>query len=112
MRMCNIGYIMNNKNESERMRLRECPFCGGEELRKWDSRIGLWYIACERCGATQVDFSEESVVGKWNRRANGVIAPRLCPKCGKPMIWKYIDTETTGGYVLVCHSCDYGKEGQ
>lgn len=49
--------------------LKPCPFCGGI-ANKWDSRIGLWNIMCNSCGATQVDFSEEGVVYKWNRRVD------------------------------------------
>lgn len=52
---------------TEEIELKLCPFCGGI-ANKWDSRIGLWNIMCNGCGATQVDFSEEGVVNKWNRR--------------------------------------------
>ena len=58
------------------IKLKPCPFCGGEAVLKRD-RIGLYCVKCTNCGCMttfQFDFGEGEEVSKkkaadvWNRR--------------------------------------------
>lgn len=65
-------------------KLRECPFCGGEEINCDFVILDVfaeWYIECEKCGAMLKDFSYKmDAVQAWNTRhkpptPNGAIVP-------------------------------------
>ena len=46
--------------------LKQCPFCGGQPIRK--SLSGLYTIECAECGAyTPLSSSEGAAVNMWNR---------------------------------------------
>ena len=58
------------------IKLKPCPFCGGEAVLKRD-RIGLYCVKCTNCGCMttfQFDFGEGEEVSRrkaadvWNRR--------------------------------------------
>ena len=52
------------------MKLRECPFCGGEAyLSDYSTKP---YAYCNTCGASMPDRhqTEAEAIEAWNRRAN------------------------------------------
>ena len=60
------------------IRLKRCPFCGGEALLSHDhTGIGASYVRCEKCGLESIRFlksfecaSDDRAVEFWNRRAD------------------------------------------
>lgn len=46
--------------------LRECPFCGGEA--KIVDGLGVFWVACESCGATTRLSEQDEAREAWNRR--------------------------------------------
>ena len=65
-------------NRMSKIKLKPCPFCGGEAVLKRD-RIGLYCAQCPDCGCMttfQFDLGEGEEVSKrkaadiWNRRAD------------------------------------------
>lgn len=58
----------------QEIKLKPCPFCGSENLRKGCTGYHLGndiYIKCLTCGAKiQIceEYGEEDLVNRWNRR--------------------------------------------
>lgn len=60
------------------IRLKRCPFCGGEALLSHDhTGIVASYVRCEKCGLESIRFlksfecaSDDRAVEFWNRRAD------------------------------------------
>ena len=55
--------------KKETVALKPCPFCGSD-AREQNTITGMWNIICNGCGAMVSDWSEESVIRRWNRRAD------------------------------------------
>lgn len=53
--------------------LRECPFCGSDEIKKWRDRDHFWSVQCLSCGASLLRATEVSATTDWNRRTS--VAP-------------------------------------
>jgi len=52
------------------IKLKPCPFCGGEAQIKGTTMRGAIWISCRSCWAeTFGAYSEEEAIGQWNRRA-------------------------------------------
>lgn len=58
-------------NQSNPTDFKLCPFCGGgAELHdsQRNSRVPMWWVRCELCGATSATHStKEKAVAAWNR---------------------------------------------
>ena len=52
------------------MKLKPCPFCGGDRIRLLP-QIGGFTVDCLDCGAMVREFTEyqSQVIAKWNQRA-------------------------------------------
>lgn len=61
-------------NQSNPTDFKLCPFCGGgAELHdsQRNSRVPMWWVRCELCGATPATHStKEKAVAAWNRRTH------------------------------------------
>lgn len=61
------------------LRLRPCPFCGGEAvicIKDWDNRADEYKVACSACGVQQEDFTFDKyeAIEAWNRRVNDEVS--------------------------------------
>ena len=58
------------------MKLKPCPFCGGEAYTTYEDCYGLYhndyFVCCDKCGLqfgfTNQFESEEEAIEAWNRR--------------------------------------------
>jgi len=53
------------------IKLKPCPFCGGQVLRECDEDVFLVCVSCEKCGA-EGPFAVKSMAWarkKWNKRS-------------------------------------------
>ena len=61
--------IMAKLTPKRKYELIPCPFCGGEaDISEFDNASMIW-AKCSECGAeSDMDWSIDKVVEKWNRR--------------------------------------------
>lgn len=51
------------------IKLKPCPFCGGEATLRKSELAGLYHIACFECGCRQdASYKKETVIKAWNTR--------------------------------------------
>ena len=49
-------------------KLKPCPFCGGKNIRVWNT--STHWVSCDDClASTACALTEEEAVRYWNRRA-------------------------------------------
>ena len=62
-----------------KLKLRNCPFCGGKaelrianEIWSYDGSvsIGGWKVRCTECGIETYLENRDTAIEKWNRRAD------------------------------------------
>lgn len=56
------------------VKLKPCPFCGGEAIHRYGSNIAKYYVCCEnpKCRVQPITDAHQSkavVTREWNRRA-------------------------------------------
>ena len=67
----------NAMEERKMVKLKKCPFCGGEPEIRHGGLAFMASVACRNCGAEvrSIDESpslvELQAIEKWNRRENG-----------------------------------------
>ena len=50
-------------------KLKPCPFCGGKNIRVWNTRTH--WVSCDDClVSTSCVPTEKEAVERWNRRVN------------------------------------------
>lgn len=60
----------------EAARLRECPFCGANDVDLWRGQIvgpvdnGMRFVRCLSCGASTAYRQMADAVSSWNERAH------------------------------------------
>lgn len=57
----------------DKIKLKNCPFCGGEaNFRYWTINKGVKIcVECPNCGiATELYYNAKKAAGIWNRRVN------------------------------------------
>lgn len=64
--------------------IKHCPFCGSYDVvtpSERDFDEGLYYVACEYCGARGPEMltSEEEGINAWNERSKGPLAKAMEP---------------------------------
>lgn len=57
------------------MKLKPCPFCGGEGKR-WSDYTGRYCVQCENCGSGTIHGTAKEVTKLWNMRADYNVDPK------------------------------------
>lgn len=69
------------------VKLKPCPFCGGEASINRPSGRMLFCVVCDDCDANGgYYFTEEDAARAWNDRAERSAVPNYCPNCGARVV--------------------------
>lgn len=62
---------VKNMQSKDYPNLRNCPFCGSENIDITDHYQTVVFVQCDDCGATFPHFdSKQEAIEAWNRRAD------------------------------------------
>ena len=86
-------------------RLRECPFCGNNNVSVGESELDgetVYFVTCSSCNAvTGVANDKQRVIDDWNNREEIY----SCPFCGGKGLMSEIDCEGEKYFAVMCETC-------
>ena len=86
-------------------KLRECPFCGSNNVSVWELEHDgetVYFVQCNSCNAgTGVATDKQTVTQDWNNREEIY----SCPFCGGKGLMSEIECEGETYFAVTCETC-------